>query len=397
MRRFILGLVLVAAAAPLARGQQPPLTSPADEEPRPVTAEEIARLRREIEHETRSSVELLFDEHGESGDVNNELSFLRYGVRLNLKRGSDTTFHLSFRDTPYRMQGNLIKESGLSFALGARAKKSERVEYQWELGGTRFSNDAWDVTGLLSVAVQASDKLRYTIGASRSSVEESLLSATGLLPSQGPFAGQRVGTVSDNRASLGLSWQLPAQFDLVGGAALGARTGSHVGTNAFGRVGGGPGWNAVARSPENPLSLLRLGGWLEYFSFADDRLGYGGASWIDLEGQPVAPAALGSDGISPEPSATNPGVGGYFSPARFFGATLRLAIRGRPSPSVEYSLSGSLGTQSFTGSDQKRAAGVAASLTLNRGGRLSLPLSFQWDDYGPFKQHLFQARLVLLF
>jgi Cellulose synthase operon protein C C-terminus (BCSC_C) len=396
MHRVVLALVLVAAAAPLARAQPQP-AAPGSEEPRPVTPEEIARLRREIEHETRSSVELLFDGHGESGDVNNELSFLRYGVRLNVKRGSGTTIHLFVRHTPYSMQDDVIEESGLSFALGARWKRSERVECQWELGGTRFSNDAWSVTGLFSVTVQANDKVRYTIGASRSNVEESMLSAAGLLPTNGPFAGDRVGTVTDNRATFGLSWQLPAQLDLVGEAALGARTGSHVGTNAFGRAGGGPGWNAVARSPESPVSLLRLGAWLEYFAFADDRLGYGGASLIDSQGRPVPPEVLGSDGISPEPSPTNPGVGGYFSPSRFFGAVGRLEIRGRPSASVEYSLSGSLGTQSFTGSDRSRASGVAASLTLNRGGRVSLPLAFQWDDYGPFKQHLFQARLVLLF
>jgi hypothetical protein len=153
----------------------------------------------------------------------------------------------------------------------------------------------------------------------------------------------------------------------------------------------------VARSPESPLSLLRLGAWLEYFAFADDRLGYGGVSLIDSQGRPVSPEALGSDGISPEPSPTNPGVGGYFSPSSFFGALLRLEMRGRPSATVEYSLSGSLGTQSFTGSDRSRAAGIAASLTLNRGGRVSLPLAFHWDDYGPFTQYLFQARLVLLF
>jgi hypothetical protein len=394
MRRIILGLVLVAATPPLARAQQ---AGTASEEPRPVTSEEIARLRAEIEHETRSSVELLFDQHGESGDVNNELSFLRYGVRFNVKRGSDTTFHLSVRRTPYAMQGDVIKESGLSFALGARSKRPEGSEYQWELGGTRFSNDTWDLTGLLSVTRQASDQLRYTVGASRSHVEDSMLSVAGLLPTVGPFAGERVGAVTDNRGTVGLAWQLPSQFDVVGEVALGARIGSQVGTNAFVRAGGGPGWNVVARDPENAVSFVRLGGWVEYFAFADDRLGYGGVSLIDRRGRPVPPEALGSDGIPPEPSPTNPGVGGYFSPARFVGALARLEMRGRPSPSVEYSLSGSLGTQSFTGSDRSRAAGVAASLTLNRGGRVSLPLAFHWDDYGPFTQHLFQARLVLLF
>ena len=396
MRRVILALAFVAAAAALARAQQQP-GAPAGDEPEPVAPEEIAKLRREIEHETRSSVELLFDGYGEDGDVNNELSFLRYGARLNVRRGSGTTFHLSVRNTPYSMQDDVIQESGLSFALGARAKRSERVEYQWELGATRFSNDAWSVTGLLAVTVQANDTVRYTIGASRSNIEESMLSAAGLLPVEGPFAGDRVGTVTDNRATFGLSWQLAAQVDLVGEGALGARTGSHVGTNAFARAGGGPGWNAVARSPESPVSLVRLGAWLEYFTFADDRLGYGGASLIDSQGQPVLPEALGSDGISPEPSPENPGVGGYFSPSHFFGALVRLEMRGRPSDSVEYSLTGSLGTQSFAGSDQSSAAGVAASLTVNRGGRVSLPLAFRWDNYGPFTQYLFQARLVFLF
>ncbi len=396
MGRAILALVLVAAGAPLARGQQAPAT-PGTEEPKPVTPEEIARLRREIEHETRSSVELLFDEHGESGDVNNELSFLVSGVRLNVKRASGTTFHLSARYTPYRMQEDVIEQYGLGFALGARSKRSERVEFQWELGGTRFSNDAWSVTGLFFVTVQANDKLRYTIGASRSSVEESMLSAAGLLPVEGPFAGERVGTVTDNRATVSLSWQLPAQLDVVGEVALGARTGSQVGTNAFGRAGGGPGWNAVARSPEKRVSLLRLGAWLEYFAFDVDRLGYGGVSLINSEGQPVPPAELGSDGISPVPSPTNPGVGGYFSPSHFFGALVRLEMRGRPSTWLEYSLSGSLGTQSFTGADGSQAAGLAASLILNRGGRFSLPLAFHWDNYGPFTQHLFEARLVILF
>jgi hypothetical protein len=396
MLRVVLALALGVIAAPVARAQQQPAT-PGSQEPRPVTPEEIAQLRREIEHETRSSLELLFDGHGEDGDVNNELSFLRYGVRLNVRRGAGTTFHLSVRQTPYRMQDDVIHESGLSFALGGRSKRSERVEYQWELGATRFSNDAWSVTGLASFTVQASDKVRYTLGASRSNVEESMLSAAGLLPVEGPFGGDRVGTVTDNRAILGLSWRLPAQFDLVGEGALGARMGRNVGTNAFARAGGGPGWNAVARSPESPVSLLRLGAWLEYFAFADDRLGYGGVSLIDSQGQSVPLEALGSDGISPEPSSTNPGVGGYFSPSHFFGALVRLEMRGRPSTSVEYSLSGSLGTQSFTGTDRSRAAGIAASLTLNRGGRISLPLAFHWDDYGPFTQYLFQARLVFLF
>lgn len=362
-----------------------------------VRPEDIARLRREIEHESRSSLELLLEGHDETGDANNDLGFLRYGARVNARVGPDTSLHLFVRRTPYSTQENVIEESGLSFGVGARSKPSERIEYRWELGGTRFSSDAWSVTGLLGVTLHPRDGLSYTLSAGRSNVEESMLSAVGLRPALGPFAGERVGPVADTRASAGLAWQPLGQLDLVAEAAAGVRSGSHVGSNGFVRLGGGPGWNAVTRGPDSAVSLVRLGAWIEYFAFADDRLGYGGASVVGVDGRPLPAAAIGGDGISPEPSPSNPGVGGYFSPANFLSAVARIELRGRPQPSFEYRVSGALGQQSFTGSEARRAAGLAATVTLNRQGRVSFPLSYAWDDYGPFKQQSFQARLVLLF
>lgn len=37
------------------------------------------------------------------------------------------------------------------------------------------------------------------------------------------------------------------------------------------------------------------------------------------------------------------------------------------------------------------------SLVIRTSERFSLPLAYRWDDYGPFKQQSFQARLVLHF
>jgi len=387
---FALALLLVATGA---RAQKPP----APQAPNPVTPEEIERLRREIEREERSSLEFLLDGHTETGDLNNKLDFLGLGTRLNLKHGAATTFHVTARYTPYRTPDGVVEESGTSLALGVKSRRSDRFEYEWELGAVRFSTDRWDATGLVGVTVRSSDKLRYSVRAGRSLVEESMLSAVGLHPGLGPFAGSRVGAVTDNRVSAAVTWQLPLRIDVVGEGAVGLRAGSQVGTNFFQRAGGGPAWNAVAKAPEEKLSLLRLGVWFEYFGFDEDRLGYGGASLLDAQGQPVPLSELGSDGISPDPDPPHPGVGGYFSPHRFTSTVGRVDVRGRAHEKLDYNVTLVLGTQSYTGTDRRGAGGVAVSLTLRAGERFSLPLAYRWDDYGPFTQQSFQARLVLHF
>jgi len=235
------------------------------------------------------------------------------------------------------------------------------------------------------------------VGASRTIVEQSVLSAVGLHPVLGPFAGERVGAVTDNRLSAGATWQLPLRFDVVAEGALGVYTGKNVGTNFFKRFGGGPAWNAIARAPDEAVSLFRLGVWFEYFGFDEDRLGYGGASLLDAHGQPVPLSALGSDGIPPDPDPPHPGVGGYFSPSRFTSTVARVELRGRGSAGFDYSVTAFLGTQSYTGSDRRTAGGVGATLTLRASERFSVPLAYSLDNYGPFTQQTLQARLVFHF
>jgi cellulose synthase operon protein C len=394
MRRLVVALVLVAAGTAVARAQ----TKPAGpEKPQPVTPEEIEKLRREIERETRSSLELLFDGHAENGDLNNDLTYLRFGARLNLRRGSATTLHLTALHTPYTTRDSVVEESGTGLALGASRRGAGRVDYDWELGALYFSDKTWNGTGRVKVEVRPSEAFRYSVGVSRAIVEQSMLSAVGLHPVLGPFAGERVGAVTDNRLSAGATWQLPLRFDVVAEGALGAYAGHNVGTNFFKRFGGGPAWNAIARAPDEPVSFLRFGVWFEYFGFDEDRLGYGGASLLDADGQPVPLSALGSDGIPPDPDPPHPGVGGYFSPSRFTSTVARVELRGRGSAGFDYSVTAFLGTQSYTGSDRRTAGGVGAALTLRASERFSVPLTYSLDNYGPFTQQTLQARLVLHF
>jgi hypothetical protein len=396
MRRALLALVLVTGASSLARAQATP-ERPQDPSPGPVAPDEIERLRREIEGETRSNLELLFDAHTETGGLNDELGYLRFGARLNLRRASGSTLRLWAIHTPYATEDGVVEESATSFGVGGLGRRSEALGYEWEIGAVRFSTERWDGTGLARLTVRASDALRYSVGVSRTLVEESMLSAVGLDPVLGPFAGERVGAVTDNRLSASGSYQLPLRLDLVGEGALGIHTGRNTGSNFFRRLGGGPFWNAVARAPEESISLLRVGAWFEYFGFAEDRLGYGGASLVDAQGEQVPLEELGSDGISPEPDPPHPGVGGYFSPERFTSLVGRVELRGRASPKLEYDVAVFLGRQSYTGVEPRAAAGIAASLKLRLGDRVSLPLSYVWDDYGPFAQQTLRARVVWLF
>jgi hypothetical protein len=396
MRGALLALLLATGPAPFANAQAKP-EPPKDKPPGTVAPGEIERLRREIESETRSSLELLFDGHTETGGLNDKLGFLRFGARLNLRRGEGSTLRITAIHTPYATEDAVVEERSTSLGVGGLGRRSESVGYEWEFGAVRFSSDRWDGTGLVRLTVRASDALRYSVGLSRALVEESMLSAVGLDPVEGPFAGERVGGVTDNRLSAGGSWQLPARAELVAEGALGFYTGRNTGSNLFKRFGGGPAWNAIARGSEASVSFLRFGAWFEYFGFDEDRLGYGGASLVDARGEPVPLEELGSDGISPDPDPPHPGVGGYFSPESFTSLVGRVELRGRASPELEYAASAFVGRQSYTGVEPRGAAGISLSLKLRLGGRVSLPIAYVWDDYGPFAQQTLRARLVWLF
>src|SRR6266566_7440274 len=107
---------------------------------RPVTQQEIDRLKRQIDQDTRSSVEAIMDYHTESGDLNNRLDFFRYGGRLNLKLGS-SAFQFRGTRTDYLPIGDVLRQQGTNITAGFRTKLSETTEAHVEAGATRFSTD----------------------------------------------------------------------------------------------------------------------------------------------------------------------------------------------------------------------------------------------------------------
>ena len=363
---------------------------------RPINPEELEKLKRQITEEMRSNVELLGDYHYESGDLNNRLDFFRTGAKLTYKWTSATRFYLSGVETRYLTQDDSYDGWGTNLTLGVRSALSDAVRVQAELGGTYFSTDTTSVNGLASINFAPSDTVNLYVTASRSNVEESLLSATGLRPRTGPFARELVGQVMETKGVAGGTVKLPYKFDALAEGGVGTRDGSHVGSNFFGQARGGVGYDVISGVDDKPLSFLRVSYQLTYFGFEDDRLGFGGASLLTADGRhTINPALLGSDGISPSPSSGNPGVGGYFSPQYFISNIARVDLAGRPVEALSYRLSAFAGTQNYTDSSTQGVGGFSVSLDYALNDRFSIPVSFRFDNLGPFNQLTLSVRLVI--
>jgi hypothetical protein len=393
----LLGVMLLAAPA---LAQMDSILAQTDKEQsihRPVTPDELERLKRQITEDTRSSIEGLGLFHYESGNLNERLYFFRAGAGLDYRWRPSTRFYVNLVETRYLTQDADYNGWGTNLTFGLASALTEAVRIQAELGATYFSSTGTaNVNGLASVSYSPTDPLTLYVTASRTYVEESLLSATGLRPRTGPFAHDLVGQVMETKGVAGVTYKLPLGFDVAAEGGGGVRNGHHVAVNPFGQARGIAGYNAISGPPEKPVSYLRLSYQLNYFGFADDRSGFGGASMLTANGQQtIRPEFLGSDGISPHPTANNPGVGGYFSPSYFVSNILRVDLAGRLIDPLTYRVSAFGGIQNYTDTATQGAFGFAAIVDYALTDRVSVPASFVFDNLGPFNQLTVMVKLVI--
>ena len=393
----LLGAMLLARPA---LAQMDAVLAQVDKEPsihRQVTPEEIERLKRQISEDTRSSIEAFGEYHYESGDLNERLYFFRVGAGLNYKWRPSTRFYVNLVETRYLTQDADYNGWGTNLTFGLASALTDSVRIQAELGATYFSSmGTANVNGLASVSYSPIDPLTLYVTASRTYVEESLLSATGLRPRTGPFAHDLVGQVMETKGVAGATFKLPLGFDVSAEGGGGVRDGHHVGVNPFGQARGIAGYNVISGPAEKPVSYLRLSYQLNYFGFADDRSGFGGASMLTADGQhTIRPEFLGSDGISPHPTANNPGVGGYFSPSYFVSNLLRVDLAGRLIEPLTYRVSVFGGIQNYTDTATQGAFGFSVLADYALNDRVSIPASIVFDNLGPFNQLTLMVRLVI--
>lgn len=361
---------------------------------RPVSSREVEQLNLQISDASRSSVEAIGEYHTETGDLNDRLDFWRFGGKLNYRTGGGSSFYVRAVQTQYMTTNHFLDENGFNVTGGFKASLSDAVTAQFELGATRFSTSASTVNGMGSLRYHTSGGSAIYVTGSRTNVEETLLSAAGVRTAAGPFAGQVVGLVMDNRGVAGGSYQMTPKFDLFAEGGVGERTGRNIESNFMKIANAGAGYNLLSLPDDNALSLVRASYSLEYFGFEKNLWGFGGASLQTAHGSPMDLALIGSDGISPAANGYEPGVGGYFSPQAFVSNVGRIEIQGHPHPRLEYRLAGFLGGQDYTGSAVRQAHGLSASATVHLNDRFSVPVTYVRDNFGPFTQQSVFFRLI---
>src|SRR5688572_14158350 len=188
-----------------------------------VSQRDIDLLRRRIEDEGRSNIEIISQYRTETGDLNNRLDYLRYGVRANFVWRPGSALYIGATQTPYRTTAGFLTEWGTNLTGGFRGQASENVTVNAELGITQFSTDTATINGLASIQARVSEQWSAGVTVSRSNVEETLMSAAGIQPATGPFAGELVGRVMDNRFSVDVRHQPIPKLELFGKGGFGRR------------------------------------------------------------------------------------------------------------------------------------------------------------------------------
>lgn len=353
---------------------------------RPVTSREIEQLRRELSRETRTSVEGIFEYHTETGDINNRLDYLRYGAGVNYRINPSAKFHFRGAFTEYTPLGDL-REHGGNATVGLSTTLSEAAVVRAEVGATRFSTDASTVNAMGSFEYAPSANGSFFFRASRTNVEETLVSTTGVRPQQGPRSQELIGLVMDNRVAAGGRAVLLDRWDVFVEGGVGTRTGRNIESNPLRRATGGLGYSLIASPPEETVSLLRASYAVDYFGFSKDLFGFEGVSR-------TGGLMPGSDSGPVTWAPGRRGTGGYFSPARFISHTGRIEAKGQASRWFEYSLSGFAGAQEYTGTRQGAVYGATGTGVFHLNDRFSLPVSYLYDNIGPFRQQTLLVRLV---
>jgi hypothetical protein len=199
----------------------------------------------------------------------------------------------------------------------------------------------------------------------------------------------------DDRVAVDVNHQPIPRVEVFGKGGFGRRKGLHVDSNSFRHLDGGAAYNVISRSEDESLSFLRASYVAQYYGFADDRSGFGGVSLETDSGAAMPLSAIGSDGLSPNPSGNHAGVGGYFSPRHFVSAVVRADLRGQITPEATYEAAVFIGAQRFTGTPGHQAGGFSGTMSFRLNDRYSLPITFTRDNFGPFTTQSLIARLVV--
>lgn len=352
-------------------------------------------LKNEINTEIKPKLEPIFALFDETGNAN-QLKYQRYGGRFFANPKPNYTLNSAISATPYSSLDDNAETTSTLYSAGLAGKPTNNLQFDSNIGIDDLSNNTQQVLGNVNINIIPNDTINFNIGYIRNKIEYSLLSAAGLRPIVGPFAGLLVGRTADNKFLSNISVRLPHRSYTYAGYNLGYVRGKNIPANPYQEGTAGIGSVVFSRPVTNLLNQIETGYGLYVASFKDDRSGYGGA---DLRFTP-----LGSDGISPDPFPGNPGIGGYFSPNFILNNRFLLNFRGNISKiKLKYLLNGYIGTSNIreanlsSGTSTRLNFGGKAALGINEDGRVGLRTSYQIDNFQLVTQQLFLVNLILRF
>ena len=356
-------------------------------------------LEAEIKMRIKPALEPLFNYYELSGNANavrwNKLGGNGYFYpKPNIKSiGSITT-------TKYI--SDVVSARGTLYSIGSEGRSHDHFGYTSAVGIQDFSYKGSIILGNMTFKAFLNDNITLSSGYIRYLDEiDSYMSAAGVIPEVGPFANQLVGRIIDNKFMiLNSAFKLPHKTYAYAGYNIGNRYGSNSPANLYQEAPVGTGIMLFSAPEEFFINQILAGYDFYYLGFRRDMSGFGGAN---LNNSPV-----GSDGTSPYPTPSNPGVGGYFSPTFFIANKFPLTIKGGfKKAGIRYLLSGFLGSQSMRGPYElvNNVPGIHSTpyygytfgLTYNENGRIGARAYYDFNNYRTVKQHIFRAFLLVRF
>jgi len=324
----------------------------------------------------------------QNGDADSEITIQKYKVEVSKEIAHNLKPKASVTVSNYNSGYKPAEEQSYHYEVGIEGRPTEKVDFDSKIGYLKFGNTGGMMTGKISGDYFVNDKLKLKAGFERYNLERSLLSSVGVIPEVGPFAGNVVGQVADNKFNVGYVYRFPKFIFNYGEFNIGSIKGENTPSNQYQEavLGVGKVWFSRPKGHLLDLVMTEITGY--YAGYDDNRLGYGGAS---LNYFPI-----GSDGMSTEPFGRNPGVGGYFSPEHVFSETAGFQLRGTLRKiNTNYHLWSYAGMQNVAYNGSDFIWGSKLALVYNEEGRLGLKAIYGYEDYNQARRQNFALNLII--
>jgi len=249
---------------------------------------------------------------------------------------------------------------GQEYRVTYNSQPTTRLKFSNRLGlyqyaGTDKVSGGLNVLGVATGQYAINDRVHFTGGFRRDILGSTLLSATGI---NLPGTSENVGRVTQN-LFFGLLDFRPTRKTYVGVSYGGGfDQGSHVKTNPFQQFGLSVSHPLYERESTRRLSLVNFTYQLLEFNWKYDLSSIGNTA---LQLQPFSPAdtvamadsaARGQTQIPASAGVRQAGVGGYFSPQKFWINSWGLGVAGRIAGPVYYRGGGGVAIGSSKGAGQ---------------------------------------------